>query len=467
MITKFFKTIHNKYQKFFKFVFFLRYVFIIFLISIISFISIPKFFNYEKKQDVIRKFLNDHYDLIISNYDTIEYNIFPFPNISLENVDLNLNDEVSFFDSEKLNIILNLKDIYNYKTFNANKITLENNVIKLDIDKAETLTRYFNKLKKRVDIKNLNIDFSKNNKSIIKLQNIDYSNYGEKSKRLTGKVFNNEFKVLFDEDYQKINIKIFDTGININFDFDKINYPTNLTGSTKISILDNYIKLNFLKKNNQFKIKNSNFRNKNLSILFNGILTFDPFFEINSNILIKKINQELIKKINIQQILENKEIIKKINGTNKVNYNKSKPGKSLFTGFETEFSFEHGKLVYFGKIFITGGFLSCHGDSLLTEEYPRLNFDCNLDINNKQKFLKKFSLKEKLDDNETHFAFKGSINILNNKINFTKILKDKSYLAKDEELDYFKKVFENVLLEKNFINIFEESKIENFIIEIL
>ena len=32
----------------------------------------------------------------------------------------------------------NLKDIYNYKTFNANKITIENNVIKLDIDKAET-----------------------------------------------------------------------------------------------------------------------------------------------------------------------------------------------------------------------------------------------------------------------------------------------------------------------------------------
>ena len=60
-----------------------------------------------------------------------------------------------------------------------------------------------------------------------------------------------------------------------------------------------------------------------------------------------------------------------------------------------EFSFEHGKLVYFGKIFITGGFLSCHGDSLLTEEYPRLNFDCNLDINNKQKFLKKFFIKRK------------------------------------------------------------------------
>ena len=39
-------------------------------------------------------------------------------------------------------------------------------------------------------------------------------------------------------------------------------------------------------------------------------------------------------------------------------------------------------------------------------------------------------------------------------------------MAKDEELDYFKKVFENVLLEKIFINIFEESKIENFIIEI-
>ena len=68
MINKIYKTINNKYSKFFKFLFFLKYVFAIFFIAILLFISIPKFFNYEKKQEILRDYLVNHYDLELINF---------------------------------------------------------------------------------------------------------------------------------------------------------------------------------------------------------------------------------------------------------------------------------------------------------------------------------------------------------------------------------------------------------------
>ena len=56
MINKIYKIIHNKYSRFLKFFFFLRYVFAIFLISIFFFLLIPKFFDYENKQDIIKEY---------------------------------------------------------------------------------------------------------------------------------------------------------------------------------------------------------------------------------------------------------------------------------------------------------------------------------------------------------------------------------------------------------------------------
>ena len=82
MINKIYKTINNKYSRFLKFFFFLRYVFAIFLISIFLFLLIPKFFNYEKRQEIIKEYLVNYYDLEISNYNSIEFNVFPFPNLS-------------------------------------------------------------------------------------------------------------------------------------------------------------------------------------------------------------------------------------------------------------------------------------------------------------------------------------------------------------------------------------------------
>jgi hypothetical protein len=114
-----------------------------------------------------------------------------------------------------------------------------------------------------------------------------------------------------------------------------------------------------------------------------------------------------------------------------------------------------------------GGVINCKGDSLLIEEYPRLNFDCFFDIKNKKKFLKKFSISEKLDKNTLNLNVIGSLNLFNKRINFKKISIDKKYITKKEDLNYFKEIFENVLFDENFFNIFRINKIKEFLLEVI
>jgi len=105
----------------FNFLYFIRYVFIIFFIAIVLFLSIPKFFDYEKKEDIIKKYLITHYDLILNDYSSIEYQIFPLPNLVIKNTNLKIKDKPINFKSNNINIFLKLKNIYEYKYFTAKK----------------------------------------------------------------------------------------------------------------------------------------------------------------------------------------------------------------------------------------------------------------------------------------------------------------------------------------------------------
>ena len=101
MINKIYKSIHSKYWNFFKFFFFLRYVFIIFLISISLFLIIPKFFDYEKKQEIIKKYLISSYGLELKKHELINFYVFPTPNLQIENVSLEIIDKSLNLKSKK------------------------------------------------------------------------------------------------------------------------------------------------------------------------------------------------------------------------------------------------------------------------------------------------------------------------------------------------------------------------------
>ena len=61
---------------------------------------------------------------------------------------------------------------------------------------------------------------------------------------------------------------------------------------------------------------------------------------------------------------------------------------------------------------------------------------------------------------------KGNLNILPKKINFLNLTINDSYTASQEDLKYFKKSFEKILLDNNIFDIFNSEKLKNFILDI-
>ena len=468
MINKFFKKVNNKYSNFFSFFFFLRYLFLIFLVAIISFISIPKFFDYEKKQKNIEKYLIGYYDLELNNYSSIHFEIFPFPNLSIKDASLKVKNEPIKFSTKNFKVFLKIKDIYNYDNFTGKKLLLSNNKVSLDIDKTNNLLNYFSKLKYKLDIQKLNLNLKKKENSILVINNINFSNYGFNKNKINGEIFDKKFEVSINNKSRNLEFKILRTGINANFYLnDKIETET-ISGSSRITVLKNNFKSNFVLRDNEISINEGNLSNKNFSVFFNSSIKFNPFFEFNSNININKMNKKFINNLSLEKILKQTEIIKKLNSNNKVTYNTKRLYNSFINNHYSELNLAHGRLVFSNKMSIAGGIVNCKGDSLLIEEYPRLNFECFIDLKNKKEFLKKFSISEKLINNSLKLEVVGSLNLFNKKINLKKIgIDEKDDTVNKEDLNYFKETFENVLFNENFFSIFRKDKVKEFLLEII
>ena len=80
MINKIYKRIHNKYSTLFKFIFFLRYLFGIFFISVALFLLIPHFFDFKKKDEIIKNYLLESYGLKLNNYENINIILYQYLN---------------------------------------------------------------------------------------------------------------------------------------------------------------------------------------------------------------------------------------------------------------------------------------------------------------------------------------------------------------------------------------------------
>ena len=234
-----------------------------------------------------------------------------------------------------------------------------------------------------------------------------------------------------------------------------------------MSILGNLFLFNFYLNSNELKIIQSNFRNEKLSLSLDTLIKFSPFFSITSKININEIAKNLVGTINLDKILKNKEIIKKLNSEVNINYKSKKFFTELINSYQSDSSLSHGRLVFSNKIFITGGEMNCEGEGVLIDEYPRLNFICLIKTSSTKKLLRKFSISKKINDEPLNLYVEGSLNLLNKKINFKKINNKKSYSANLSDLKYFKEKFENILFDESFFKIFDKDKIKQFLLEIV
>ena len=462
MLNKFFKTIHNKYSRLFKFIFFLRYLFATFFVSIFLFLIVPIFLNHEKKSELIKNYLEENYDFEINDYENIKYKAFPLPRLEFKKTQIEFLKSKANFSVNYLKIYPKIFSIYNPNYFEANKILFEGNDVNLKTSKFLTFIEQLSKQRKKISFNGLTLKILKDNKLVIKLENIFFSNFGYKKNSIEGKVFGKKFEAKLEDNLEFIEFKLLNLGITSNFELNK----KTKTGTLRSKILNTNLKFDFEYDDERLKIFNSYFRSKNLSYDNETLITLTPFFEIETNFKLEEFNSELLKKINFVKLLEIKNTIKKINSKNTIIYKPKKFSKSFINDLNLKVDLANGRLNYEKDFLIEKNFFKCKGDLNLLEEYPLLYFDCSAIIKDKKRLFKKFLINIKSSDEVSGFKVKGNLNIFNKIINFEQIsLNDKKFPK--EDLRYFKNSFENILLDKSFLEIFEINKIRNYILKII
>ena len=462
MLNKFLKTIHNKYSRFFKFIFFLRYLIATFFVSSSLFLTTPIFLNHEKKVELIKKSLIENYNFEINAYENIKYKAFPLPNFEFKKTQIKLFKSNTNSDVNYLKIYPKIFSIYNPDHFEVNKIIFKENTVNLKTLNFYTFIDQLSKQRKKVSFYDLNIKIINDDKLVVKLENIFFSNFGYKKNSIEGKVFGKKFEAKLEDNLEFIELNLLNSGITTNLELNK----KTKKGTFKSKILNTNLKFDFEYDNERLKIFNSFFRSKNLSFDNETLITLKPFFEIETNFELDEFNSEILKKINFVKLLEIKNIIKKINSKNTIIYKPKKFSKSFINDLNLKVDLANGRLNYEKDFLIEKNFFKCKGDLNLSEEYPLLYFDCSAIIKDKKRLLKKFLINIKSSDEVSGLKVKGNLNILNKKINFEQISLNEKKFPK-EDLKFFKNSFENILFNKSFLEIFEIKKIKNYILEVI
>ncbi len=467
MFIKTFKRIHNKYYNIFKFIFFLRYLFGIFFISLLFFLLIPQFFDYSKKTQVLRDYFFEEYNLRLVDFEKIHYRPFPFPNFVIKSANLNVSQEDIKLDSEIIIIYPKLINVYDFKNFQSKKIIFDQNNFNLEFNNFKNLVSFFLKVKKKIYFKKSNLNSFSEGKKIFKLKNINFANYGFRKNFITGEIFGKKFETKIGNDFNTIFFKIKEIGLNIEVNFENTKDVKITKGNSKIKILNTNLKFDFYKDDEKISIFNSFFRNKNISFNSNTNISFQPFFETTSSFLIKHIHKDILDQINLEKIIDNKNLLMKVNSKNLIQFKSSKFSRGLIEELNLNLDLAYGRLTFLKKIVIQESNIQCQGDINLIDKFNKLYFNCILISDSKDELHKRlFSDNKLINSKLVQITTDGSINILNNIIFFKSIKIGKDYEATKADLDFFKNTFENIFSGKDFIFLFNEERIDNFIKEI-
>ena len=465
MINKIFKTIHNRFSIFFKFLFFIRYLFAVFFVATLLFLIIPHFFDYKKKETLVRDKLFQSYGLKISEIETIKYRPFPVPHLQLINSlgTLFSND----IDIKIKNLILypSFLSIYNLNNYQIKRIKLNKNRVEIDTNQINEFTKKLFSLKRKILIKDLVLKVQNNKINLVNLKSINFKNYGFKKNIVDGEIFDKRFKVKFTDEYKNIKFKLLNSGVFAEIDFDDINEVFVKKGKLKSKLLTSNLKLNFIYDKDSLKINDLFFRDKRLSFDGNGNLKINPFFEVSLNSSIKNIKSEIFSNIDFFKFLAMKDFIKKFNSKIDIDYEARKFSYNLINNISMKTKLEIGRLRITKISTIINSYMTCKGEVNLLEEFPILAFNCSLISPDKKKFLKKLDINYKTKNEPFNLSLRGKLNILKNKVNFDYI-KMNNYEASAEDLKYYKNIFENSFFENNLFINFNKENIKEFILEI-
>ena len=133
----------------------------------------------------------------------------------------------------------------------------------------------------------------------------------------------------------------------------------------------------FIYNGKSLKIYNSFFRSKNLSFKNNSLITLKPFLDGNLNFEIESINIKKFNKFTFEKLSIYKDILKKINTKNEINFKSKKLSRNIIDELNLKIDLAYGRLNYSKFFSISDNIFKCKGNINLLEEYP-LFFDCLL-----------------------------------------------------------------------------------------
>ena len=430
------------------------------------FLFIPKFFDYEKKAEVFKNYLLKNYDFYILKHEKIEFNPLPLPKIEFHNVLIKVGETPMELNVKKLQIYPKIFNIYNYNNFESNKIIFKKSNINLQNFNFQFFVKKLISQKSKLNFNKIDFYIYNKNKLLVTLDNVKFANYGFKKNIVNGNIFGKKFKVKINDKFNQASFKLINSGINFVINLNERKNQNLIEGTVKSKILGTNLKLDFKYNQKSFDIYNSFFRSKNLSFSNRSKINLNPFLDIYSDFEILDINFKIFEKIQIDKLLSFKSVLKKINAKNEISFTSKKFSHNSKGDFKIKFDLAYGRLYFLKNLSFADNFFQCNGTTNLLEENPVIFFDCLINSKNKYSLLKKFNINKKRDTKILNIYAKGSLAILNNKINFKNIEVNDKYKASNEDLKFFKEMFENILLKNGLIKIFDSEKIKKFILEV-
>jgi len=419
------------------------YTLIFFFITLNVYFAIPKLFNYSDKL-IIENFKNNNID--IENISKIKYIIFPSPRLRISANNLILKTGILKIEKSEIDIILNKKNILNYKKLNHNKLLITGGIFKVDIKKLHHLFNFIKTNKTKIMFKKSNFIMIQNNKKLFEINNniIEINPTKNKNRLTINGIFLNH-KIFFHLEINKdqknnISLKIPALDIMSDVSFENKGNINISQGLINLEVFNNFFQLDFTQDEN-IKINKGFVRNNLINSSLDGYISFKPNFLLNINFQprifdIKKLFFIFEKKY-FPTDIDRSNLIKKINGS--FNF------KSFFEGNVT---FKNGNILF--KDFIVGKKKDIFFDATIFEfgKNKKIHFS----------LIKKVKYK-KSDYNEIKIS--GFLIPLKSKVVFEKLsYNNKNYSG--EQIKNYQEKFENEIVLDSISNIFDELKLNRY-----
>ena len=137
----------------------------------------------------------------------------------------------------------------------------------------------------------------------------------------------------------------------------------------KGKVLNSNFALDFTFIDNNIRINNLLFRDKNLSFDSKGFLNIKPYFYTDLNTKIKSINPELISNFKINNLTKFKNLIKKLNSKNEIFFESSRLNNNLISELNIQTKLAYGRLNIFKSFLISTSRFQCQSIINFLEEY--------------------------------------------------------------------------------------------------